>query len=94
MRSAFVKNIKKSKLRYWLVEYITDNVHRLKVKKREISSKEFNAWAKSFKREEADFLVGMEIWEWEEDSRNEFPLTEIIPYADKLLQRVLDNWYK
>ena len=49
-------NIKKE-LENWLVDYLTDTVHNLEAK----DSDEFNKWAKSFEREEAAFVVGMEF---------------------------------
>lgn len=86
------KVVKKNKLRYWLVDYITNNVHKCKMDKKEKEAAAFNSWAKNFKREEADFLVGMEFWEWEQDPRTEIPLPEVVKYANEMFKIVLDKW--
>ena len=43
-------------LREWLIDYITDTIHGMKAE----NSPEFDLWAASFKREEAEFVVNME----------------------------------
>lgn len=52
--------IKLSSLKYWLIDYITSQIRSLKIKEDCISKDEFNKWAKSFKREDAAFVVNME----------------------------------
>lgn len=47
----------KNELETWLVDYITDTVHNLEAE----NSPEFNKWAKSFEKDEASFVVGMEF---------------------------------
>lgn len=82
-------NIKKD-LREWLVEYITNTIHALTAE----NSDEFNKWAKSFEKEEAEFVVDMEfINDWGYDEREIVPEEEATKYAQLLLQRILDNWY-
>lgn len=80
----------KEELNQWLVDYITDTIHNLEAE----DSIEFNKWAKSFKKEEAEFVVNMEfVNDWGYDGRNEIPEEEAIDYAQVLLKRILDNWY-
>ena len=60
-------NIKKD-LENWLVDYLTDTVRNLEAK----DSADFNDWAKSFERDEAAFVVGMEfVNDWGYDERTE-----------------------
>lgn len=83
-------NIKKE-LDNWLVDYLTDTVHNLEAK----DSDEFTKWAKSFEREEAAFVVGMEfVNDWGYDKRTEISEEEAEEYAQTLLKTILDNWYK
>ena len=83
-------NIKKE-LENWLVDYLTDTVPNLEAK----DSDEFNKWAKSFEREEAAFVVGMEfVNDWGYDKRTEISEEEAEEYAQTLLKTILDNWYK
>jgi len=80
----------KKDLRGWLVEYITNTIHGLTAE----DSAEFNKWAKSFKKEEAEFVVEMEfVNDWGYDERKKVPEEEAVEYAKQLLQRILDNWY-
>ena len=80
----------KSDLEIWLVEYLTNTIHELQTE----NSAEFNKWAKSFKREEAEFVVNMEFLnDWGYDERENVPEEEATEYAQLLLQRILDNWY-
>ncbi len=86
MKSINIKN----ELNEWLVEYLTNTIHNLKVE----DSDDFNKWAKTFEREEAQVLVDMEFeTDWEYDERTEIPEEEAIKYAQSLLQEILDNWY-
>lgn len=56
---------------------------------------EFNKWAKSFEEDEANTLVSMEFGnDWGYDTRTEITEDEAEKYANKLLQVILDNWYK
>lgn len=80
----------KNELSDWLVKYITDCIHNMEAK----DFNEFNKWAKSFKEEEAAFLVKAEfINDWGYDERDEITQTEAQEYAQILIQRILDNWY-
>lgn len=86
MKSINIKN----ELNKWLVEYLTNTIHNLKVE----DSDDFNKWAKTFEREEAQVLVDMDFeTDWEYDERTEIPEEEAIKYAQSLLQEILDNWY-
>ena len=81
--------IKYEKLKEWLIDYITDTIHQL-----ESDSPEFNAWAKSFKRAEADFVVNMEfVVDWGDDERSEIPEDEAMSYGNTLMKVILDRWY-
>lgn len=80
----------KTELQDWLVDNITNTIHGLEAE----NSVEFNNWAKSFKREEAEFVVNMEFGnDWGYDTRNEITEEEAAKYAQSLLQTILDNWY-
>lgn len=80
----------KDELEKWLVDYITDTVHKLETG----DSKEFNNWAKAFKKEEAAFVVDMEfVNDWAYDKRTEITEKEAEQYALSLLKIILDNWY-
>ena len=81
----------KEDLENWLVDYLIDTVNNLEVK----DSDEFNKWAKSFEREEAAFVVGMEFGnDWGYDKRTVISVEEAEEYAQTLLKKILDNWYK
>lgn len=80
----------KTELQEWLVDYITDTIHGLEAD----NSEDFNKWAKSFEREEADFVVNMEFGnDWGYDKREEITEKEAVEYAQALMQTILDNWY-
>lgn len=80
----------KEELRDWLANYITDTIHGCKTE----DSVEFNKWANSFKKEEAEFVVDMEfVNDWEYDERSEIPKEEAVEYAQSLLERILNSWY-
>ena len=80
----------KNELESWLVDYITDTIHSMEAEDLE----EFNQWAKSFKRDEADFVVKMEfVNDWGYDERTEITEEEAIKYAGILIQRIVDNWF-
>ena len=80
----------KNELESWLVDYITDTIHSMEAEDLE----EFNQWAKSFKRDEADFVVKMEfVNDWGYDERTEITEDEAIKYAGILIQRIVDNWF-
>ena len=87
-----MKTIKiKEELEKWLVDYLTTTVNNLEAE----NSEEFNAWAKSFKRDEAEFVVGMEfVNDWGYDERTEITEEEAEEYAQSLLKVILDNWYR
>ena len=78
--------IKLSSLKYWLIDYITSQIRSLKIKEDWISKEEFNKWAKSFKREEAAFVVNMEYMvDWGNESRSSIPIEEAKVYAGTLI---------
>lgn len=80
----------KTELQEWLVDYITNTIHGLEAE----NSEDFNKWAKSFEREEADFVVNMEFGnDWGYDKRDEITEKEASEYAQALMQTILDNWY-
>lgn len=82
-------NIKKD-LENWLVDYLTDTVRNLEVK----DLADFNDWAKSFERDEAAFVVGMEfVNDWGYDERTEISEEEAEEYAQPLLKTILETWY-
>lgn len=86
MKSINIKN----GLNEWLVEYITNTIHGFEAE----DSDDFNKWAKTFEREEAQFVVNMEfVNDWGYDEREEVPEEEAIKYVQSLLRRILDNWY-
>ena len=87
-----MKTIKiKNELENWLVDYLTNTVHNLEAE----DSPEFNKWAKSFEREEADFVVGMNFCnDWGYEKRVEVTEEEAEKYAQTLLKVILDNWYR
>ncbi len=84
-------NIKiKSELKHWLVRYITDNMHGMQAE----DFDEFKKWAKSFKEEDASFVVGAEfVNDWGYDERDEVTQEEAKEYANALIQRILNSWY-
>lgn len=83
----------KNELENWLVDYITNFVHQTESENH--SSVEFDNWAKSFEREEAEFVVGMEFTnDWGYDEREEISEEEAEEYAQFLLKIIFENWYK
>lgn len=79
----------KSELEPWLVDYITNAVHGFEADDFE----DFVEWARSFKREEAEFVVKMEFFnDWGYDDRIEVTEEEAISYAQSLLRKILDKW--
>lgn len=87
-----METVKKSSLKYWLVDYITNTIHGMNSK--DEGAEAFNQWAKSFKKEEAEFVVNME-WsvDWEDDERKKIPLDEVKEYAEELIQTITERWY-
>ncbi len=83
----------KNELEKWLIDYITEYIHQLEAE--DVPENEaFNRWAKSFEREEAETLVGMEfVNDWFYDKRTEVNEKEAVEYAQSLIKEILDNWY-
>ena len=78
-----------TELSEWLVKYITDTINNLEANE----PTGFNEWAKSFKKEEAQFVVNIEFTnDWGYDKRKEIPEDEAIEYANSLIQRILNSW--
>lgn len=85
-----METIKIEDLKEWLVDYITMNIHSMESEE----SEEFNNWAKSFEKEEAEFVVRAEfVNDWGYDNRNEICIKEASEYAQALIQRILSTWY-
>lgn len=86
-----MENIKiKSELEHWLVNYITSSIHGMHAE----DSEEFNKWAKSFREEEASFVVRAEFFnDWGYDKRDEVTQEEAKEYAHALILRILDSWH-
>ena len=85
-----METIKIEDLKEWLVDYITMNTHSMESEE----SEEFNNWAKSFEKEEAEFVVKAEfVNDWGYDNRNEISIKEASEYAQALIQRILSTWY-
>lgn len=83
------KSIKLKRLKYWLIDYITNTIHDLKT-----DNDSFNNWAKNFKREEAAFVVNMEYSaEYGYDERLSIPIEEVKEFADILIKSITDRWY-
>ena len=79
-----------TELNEWLVTYITSTINNLEANE----SAGFNEWAKSFKKEESQFVVNMEFTnDWGYEERKEISEDEAIKYAHSLIQRILDGWY-
>lgn len=82
-------NIQKE-LKEWLINYLTYTIHNLEAE----NFDEFIEWAKSFKREEAEFVVNMEfVNDWGYDNRTEIAESEAVAYGEILLKKILDRWY-
>ena len=85
-----MKTIKMNELSNWLVTYITDFIHGAQAE----SAPEFSKWAKSFKREEAEFVVRAEfVNDWGYDERESISEEEAAKYAQSLIKIILENWY-
>ena len=82
--------VKINELQNWIIDYITDTIHNL-----ECDNNEFNEWARSFERDEADFVVGMDMWELEEEieGKTEFSEEEAVKLAHSFIQKIVDHWY-
>lgn len=79
-----------NELESWLIDYLTNTIHNLEAE----DSEEFNKWAKSFERDEAEFVVNMEfVNDWSYDQRTEITEEEATKYANSLLRKILDRWY-
>ncbi len=79
-----------TELNDWLVTYITDTINNLEANE----PVGFNEWAKSFKKEEAQFVVNMEFTnDWGYEKREEITEEEATEYAHSLIQRIVNNWY-
>lgn len=79
-----------TELSEWLVKYITDTINNLEANK----PIGFNEWAKSFKKEEAQFVVDMEFTnDWGYEKRKEITEKEATEYAHSLIQRIVNNWH-
>lgn len=92
-----MKTIKiKDELREWIIDYITKEIHNIPIENKHIQQNDnFIIWAKSFKRDEAEFLVDMEfIVDWGYDERTEISEEEAVEYAHSLIKIILDNWYR
>ena len=56
----------KTELKDWLIDNITNTIHDLEIE----NSENFNKWAKTFKKENAELVVNMEfINDWGYDER-------------------------
>ena len=85
-----MKTIKMNELSNWLVTYITDFIHGAQAE----NAPEFSKWAKSFKREEAEFIVRAEfVNDWGYDERESISEEEAAKYAQSLIKIILENWY-
>ena len=84
--------IKTAQLKSWLIDYITNSIHNLKSSRKDMA--DFNKWAKSFKKEEASFVVNMEyVVDWGYEKRESIPIEEAKDYAQLLIQKIVDKWY-
>ena len=80
----------KTELKDWLIDNITNTIHDLEIE----NSENFNKWAKTFKKENADLVVNMEfINDWGYDEREYITEKEASEYSQILMQRIIDNWY-
>lgn len=80
----------KTELNEWLVTYITSTINNLEANE----PVGFNEWAKSFKKEEAQFVVNMEFTnDWGYEKREEITEEEATEYAHSLIQIILNSWY-
>lgn len=80
----------KTELKDWLIDNITNTIHELEIE----NSENFNKWAKTFKKENAELVVNMEfINDWGYDERECITEKEASEYSQILMQRIIDNWY-
>lgn len=80
----------KTELKDWLIDNITNTIHELEIE----NSENFNKWAKTFKKENAELVVKMEfINDWGYDEREYITEKEASEYSQILMQRIIDNWY-
>lgn len=82
--------IKINEIQNCIIDYITDTIHNL-----ECDNEEFNEWTRSFEREEADFVVGMDLLKLEEtiEGKTEFSKEEAAELALPFIQKIVDHWY-
>ena len=80
----------KTELKDWLIDNITNTIHDLEIE----NSENFNKWAKTFKKENAELVVNMEfINDWGYDEREYITEKEASEYSQILMQRIIENWY-
>ncbi len=80
----------KTELKDWLIDNITNTIHELEIE----NSENFNKWAKTFKKENAELVLNMEfINDWGYDEREYITEKEASEYSQILMQRIIDNWY-
>lgn len=80
----------KTELKDWLIDNITNTIHELEIE----NSENFNKWAKTFKKKNAELVVNMEfINDWGYDEREYITEKEASEYSQILMQRIIDNWY-
>ena len=80
----------KTELKDWLIDNITNTIHDLEIE----NSENFNKWAKTFKKENAELVVNMEfINDWGYDEREYITEKEASEYSQILMQRIIDKWY-
>lgn len=80
----------KTELKDWLIDNITNTIHELEIE----NSENFNKWAKTLKKENAELVVNMEfINDWGYDEREYITEKEASEYSQILMQRIIDNWY-
>lgn len=82
--------IKINELQNWIIDYITDTIPNL-----ECDNDEFNEWTKSFERDEAEFVVEMNLWELEKEieGKIEFLEENAAELARPFIQKIVDHWY-
>lgn len=75
----------KTELKDWLIDNITNTIHDLEIE----NSENFNKWAKTFKKENAELVVNMEfINDWGYDEREYITEKEASEYSQILMQRI------
>ena len=74
----------KTELKDWLIDNITNTIHDLEIE----NSENFNKWAKTFKKENAELVVNMEfINDWGYDEREYITEKEASEYSQILMQK-------